>query len=252
MSEFKFPTEIVELPSKGLLYPKENPLSSGKIEIKYMSAAHEDILTNVNYIKQGTVIDKLLQALIVDKIDYDSLLVGDKNAIIIAARILGYGKDYSFTITNPYNTDDKVKISLDLTEINPKPISDTLFKANNSNEFFFTLPNTKTEVSFKLLSNGDEKKIESEIQGIKKIKPNSSPNITTRLKHMLLSVGGERDSKSIREFVDNQLLAQDSRALREYALNLSPDINLIYNYDFGKGSEEGSVPITVDFFWPQS
>lgn len=252
MAEFKFPTETIELPSKGLLYPKENPLSSGKVEIKYMSAAHEDILTNVNYIKQGIVIDKLLQALIVDKIDYDSLLVGDKNAIIIAARILGYGKDYTFTLNNPYNPDDKVKITIDLTEINSKPLSNEILKANNNNEFFFTLPNTKTEVSFKLLTNGDEKKIDSEIQGIKKIKPSSSPSITTRLKHMVLSVGGERDTKSIREFIDNQLLAQDSRALREYSLNISPDVNLVYTYDFGKGPEEGSIPITVDFFWPQS
>ena len=95
--KFEFPTEIVELPSKGLLYPKNNPLSSGKIEMKYMTAKEEDILTNQNYIKQGIVLDKLMQSLIVSKINYDDIIVGDKNAIMVASRVLGYGKDYTFT-----------------------------------------------------------------------------------------------------------------------------------------------------------
>ena len=90
----KFPTEVVDLPSKGKLYPPDSPLASGTIEMKYMTAKEEDILTNQNYIEKGIVIDKLLQALIVDKtIDYNELLVGDKNALLIAARILGYGKE---------------------------------------------------------------------------------------------------------------------------------------------------------------
>ena len=85
MSDFKFPTEEVELPSRGLIYPKENPLSSGKIEIKYMTAKEEDILTNQNYVKQGTVVDKLLRSLIVDKkINYDDMITGDKNAVLVS------------------------------------------------------------------------------------------------------------------------------------------------------------------------
>jgi hypothetical protein len=100
--KFKFPTELVDLPSKGLLYPKDHPLSSGKVELKYMTAKEEDILTNQNYLKDGTVIDKLLQSLIVTKFNYDDLLVGDKNSILIAARVLGYGKDYTFN----YNGDE--------------------------------------------------------------------------------------------------------------------------------------------------
>ena len=90
------PTEKVELPSKGLLYSEDNPLSSGKIEMKYMTAKEEDILTNQNYIKQGTVLDKLLQSLIVSKINYDDLIIGDKNALFIAARSLVYGGNYTF------------------------------------------------------------------------------------------------------------------------------------------------------------
>ena len=110
MAEFKLPTEMVELPSKGLVYPEDNPLSGGKIEMKYMTAKEEDILSNQSYIKKGIVIDKLLQSLIVSDIDYNDLIVGDKNAIMIAARILGYGKKYDFQ----YGDEE---ISLDLTTI---------------------------------------------------------------------------------------------------------------------------------------
>ena len=95
--KFNFPTETIELPSKGLLYPKENPLSKGTIELRYMTAAHEDILTNQSYIQKGIVLDKLMQALIVSTINYGDLIVGDKNAIMVASRILGYGKYYTFT-----------------------------------------------------------------------------------------------------------------------------------------------------------
>jgi len=83
MTEFKFPTEVIDLPSKGLLYPKDSPLASGKLQMKYMTAKEEDILTNQNYIQKGIVIDKLLQSLIVDNIDYNQLVTGDQNAVMI-------------------------------------------------------------------------------------------------------------------------------------------------------------------------
>ena len=110
MAEYKFPTEMVELPSKGYFYFEGHPLSSGKVEIKYMTAKEEDILTSQNLIQQGTVIDKLLESLVVDKsIKLDDMLIGDKNAIMVAARILGYGKEYTFTY-------DDVEQSVDLTK----------------------------------------------------------------------------------------------------------------------------------------
>ena len=103
VSDYKFPTEIIELPSRGLIYSKDNPLSSGKIEMKYMTAKEEDILTNQNYIRQGVVIDKLLESLIVTEgINYADILIGDKNAIMIAARILAYGKDYEIEYNHNY------------------------------------------------------------------------------------------------------------------------------------------------------
>ena len=112
-SKFQLPTETVELPSKGLLYAKDSPLASGTIEMKYMTAKEEDILTNANYLNNGTAIDKLLRSLVVDKkIRYNDLLVGDKNAMMVAARVLSYGKDYIFTYNNEEHTVDLSTLKL--------------------------------------------------------------------------------------------------------------------------------------------
>ena len=162
-----FPTEEVTLPSKGLLYPEGSPLSKGTIEMRYMTAKHEDILTNQNYINNGTVIDKLLQELIVTPIDYNNLLIGDKNAILVAARILGYGADYEVTLNNP-STRVEEKVTIDLTEADDKELDESLVK-NGVNEFNFILPTTKNELTFKILTHGDEKKIEQELKGLKKL-----------------------------------------------------------------------------------
>lgn len=244
------PTEIVELPSKGLLYPKENPLSSGQVEIYYMTAASEDILTNQNYIKNETVIDKLLQSLIATKINYDDLLIGDKNAILIAARILGYGKDYTFEYVG--ENGKKEKITVDLSTLKEKHPDLTIFK-EGTNEFSYKLPISGITVTCKILSNKDDNEIEAEIKGLKKINPNSSFEITSRLKRMITSVEGKRDSKDIRDFVDNSLRAQDSRALRTYYAQVSPNVELVFNHTSESGDieENVSIPITVDFFWPK-
>ena len=96
-NQYDFPTEVLDLPSKGLLYPKENPLSSGTIEIKYMTTKEEDILTSQNLIRKGIVVDRLLDSLIITQgVSVNDLLLGDKNAVMVAARILGYGKEYEF------------------------------------------------------------------------------------------------------------------------------------------------------------
>ena len=118
MAEFKLPTEIIDLPSKGLLYPKDSPLSEGKIEIKYMTAKEEDILSNVSYIQKGIVLDKLFESLIVSKVNYDDLLIGDKNAIMIAARVLGYGNEYTFDYNGKQETVDLSQ--LDFVKVNEK------------------------------------------------------------------------------------------------------------------------------------
>jgi hypothetical protein len=249
MAELKIPTETVTLPSKGLLYPETSPLAKGEIEMKYMTAKEEDILTNSNYIKNGTVIDKLLQALIITPIDYNELLIGDKNAVLVAARVLGYGKDYTFKYINK---GQEVEAIVDLSQLEDKIVDESLFK-RGSNEFSFTLPHSKNNVTFKLLTHGDEHKIEAEIKGLQKINPNSSSDVTTRLKYMITSVEGKRDQKDIREFIDTYLIAKDARALREYYNKVSPDINLIYKPEDEDYTGEGiAVPISLNFFWPDS
>ena len=243
MSELKFPTEIVELPSKGLVYPEDNPLSSGKIEMKYMTAKEEDILTNQNYINNGTVIDELLKSLIISKINYNDLIVGDKNAIMIAARVLGYGKDYTFT----YNNEEHV---VDLSQLEEKVIDESNF-TKGKNEFSFTLPTSGALLTYKLLTHGDDKKIANEVKGLKKLNKLASPELSTRLKHMILSVNGDTEKKVIREFVDNYFLAKDSRAFREHIKTTQPDVNLTYEIEGPDGDvKDIDIPIGITFFWP--
>ena len=244
-SKFKLPTETVELPSKGLLYPEGHALSTGTVEMKYMTAKEEDILTNQNYIKNGTVIDKLLQSMIVTEFNYDELLIGDKNAIMIAARILSYGKEY------PADLGYGEQI-VDLSQFEHKQIEESIYK-RGINEFTFTLPTTDNVVTFKLLSHGDEKRIEQEIKGMQKINKDNITEATTRLKHIITSINGSADKNDIREFVDFGLLARDARALREEYNKTSPDIDLNFTYVDSDGTErEAVLPITVTFFWPES
>jgi hypothetical protein len=243
-NKFKFPTEMVDLPSKGLLYPEGHPLSKGKIEMKYMTAREEDILTNQNYIKQGIVIDKLLQSLIVTKFDFDDLLIGDKNAIMIAARVLGYGKDYSFTYEGE-------EITVDLSELATVELDESTIE-KGVNSFNYTLPHSGTKITFKLLSGRDEKAIEDEVKGLKKLNKNGSPDLSTRLKHQILSVEGDDNKKVIRDFVDNYFLARDSASFRAHLKTINPDVKMVFNHVTDNGEEEVSIPLQVQFFWPDA
>jgi hypothetical protein len=248
MSEFKMPTETISLPSRGLLYPKESPLSTGEIEMKYMTAKEEDILTNANYIKDGSVLNRVMQSLIVTPVSFNDILVCDKNAILLGARILGYGAEYQFKNYN-YNTGEEELITVDLSTLKEKEVDLSIFQ-EGKNEFTFTMPLSGNEVTFKLLTHGDEQAIDAEIKGLKKITPQGSFEITTRLKYIITSVNGKRELASIRDFVDNGLTAKDARALREYYAQIQPDIDMTY---YSEGAEEGiSVPVGINFFWPDS
>lgn len=240
MSEFTTPTEKVELPSKGLVYPKESPLSSGIIEMKYMTAKEEDILMNQSYIKKGVAIDKLLKSLIVTEIDYDNLIVGDKNAIMVAARVLGYGPDYNFEYEGEEHT-------IDLGQLENKPFDESSITPG-LNEFPYTLPYSKADITYKLLTNKDEKNINRELEGLKRLNKESSAELSTRLKFMITSVDGDRDISTIREFVDKRLLARDSKTLRKHIKNTQPDVDLTF---FPTSDSSGvNIPIGVSFFWP--
>tara|TARA_R110002167_G_scaffold12189_5_gene52171 strand:- start:1082 stop:1828 length:747 start_codon:yes stop_codon:yes gene_type:complete len=242
--KLKFPTETIDLPSKGLIYPKDNNLSSGKVEMKYMTAKEEDILTNQSYIEAGTVLDKLLQSLIVSDIVYNDLITGDKNALLIAARVLGYGKDYKFEYKGE-------EVEVDLSEIDNKEFDEDSIK-KGENRFPFTLPNSKTEIEYKILTANDEKKIAAEIKGLKKINKNANPELSTRLKYMIVSVDKDEETKSIREFVDNYFLAMDSRALRKHIANTQPDVELTIPVETSGGTEDITIPINLNFFWPDA
>jgi hypothetical protein len=241
MSEFKFPTEIIELPSKGLLYPENHPLREGKVEMKYMTAREEDILTNQAYIEKGIVLDKLLESLIITKVNIKDFIIGDKNALLIAARILGYGKDYSFS----YGKD---QYTIDLSALDNKPFDESLI-TKGENNFSYILPESNVPITFKILTGHDESKIEAEIKGLKKIHKDYSPELSTRLKYLITSVNGSSESKDIRDFVENHLLARDSRALRKYIKEIQPDVNLTFLDD---SNEEIAIPINLNFFWPDA
>ena len=239
---FNLPTETIELPSKGLVYPEGHPLSKGTIEIKYMTAREEDILTNANYISDGSVIDKLLESLVVTKFNFDDILIGDKNAIMIAARILGYGAEYQFQ----YNGQEE---TFDLSTLENKPLDESLY-TKGQNEFTFTLPASNNEITFKFLTHGDEAKISKELEGLKKLKKEESPELTTRLKYMITSINGDQESKTIREFIDQAFLARDARAFREHISKIQPDVDLTF---FPSSSTKSiSLPIGINFFWPDA
>jgi hypothetical protein len=245
MAEFKIPTEVVELPSKGKLYPEGSPLKSGTVEMKYMTAKEEDILTNQNFIKSGIVIDKLLQSLIVSKINYDDLLIGDKNAIMVAARILSYGASYEFEYGG-------AKQNVDLSIIDSKPLH-LDFEQATTNEFAYTLPHSQNVVTFKLLTHGDEKLMDQEIKGLQKINKESTSEVTVRLSHIITSINGSSEKKDIREFVNNYFLAKDAREFRRHYSEVSPDLNLNVTLINSDGVEEDvDLPIGINFFWPDA
>jgi len=211
--------------------------------MKYMTAKEEDILTNQNYIQKGIVVDKLLESLIVTKVDYNDILIGDKDALLIASRILGYGKDYEFTFAGE-------KIKVDLTTL-PNIELDASLVEGRKNEFTYKLPYTDNTITFKLLTQRDEKAIQKELDGLKKVAPNSSQELSTRMKYMITSINGSTERPVVREFVDKAFLAKDARAFREYYGKIVPGIDTTISHEFGDGVEEDlTIPINANFLWP--
>jgi hypothetical protein len=206
-----------------------------------MTAKEEDILSNQNFISKGIVLDKLLESLTLGKFDIKDLITGDKNAILVASRVLGYGKEYSFTY-------DGKEYTVDLSTLENKLFNESLVSSKGT--FIFTLPNSGTKLEFKLLNEKDEEKIKQEIEGLKKINRESSTDVTTRLKYQIISVDGNEDKIAIKDFVDNYLLASDSRALRTYIKVITPDVDLIAKVMIDGVEEDIDIPINLNFFWP--
>lgn len=253
MAENLYPSEVISLPSKGWYYPEGHPLATGTIDLYYMTAKHEDILTSKTLIQRGVVIDKLLDALIVNKdVKYDDLLIGDKNGLMIAARIMGYGKDYDVTVTCPMCNESSTH-TINLENITDKEL---VFdpKNKNKNEFDLQLPFSKRVITFRLLTHKDEKDIQNELDAMRKvIKSEVSSEVTTRMKKSIVAINGNRDTKVIREFVD-AMPARDAVAFREYARTINPDIDLTADFVCPTCAKEFrlEVPIDINFFWPNA
>jgi len=255
MTENKFPTEIVDLPSQGHFYPEDNPLSSGKIEMRYMTARDEDILTSVNLIQQGKALDKLIQSLVVDKkIDYNDILVGDKNAILVGARILAYGKDYNFSFIDIYA--QVVKAKADLTTLIPRDFDFSKYE-KGVNLFTFTLPKTERVLTFSIPTHKDELLLDQEVEAIKKVFKEDKEAInrenSTRLKYLIKSVDGKTDRGFISNFVDNEFLSVEAVEFRNFVVKTSPDLSFKTEAENSRGEKEQvAVSMTADFFWPDS
>lgn len=251
-AKLDFPTEIIDLPSRGYFYPEGHPLSNGKIELKYMTAREEDILSSASLIKQGVVLDKLLQSLVVTKVKFDEILLMDKNAIFIAARVLAYGNDYGVEIECP-NCGTKHSEHIDLGSFDEKEIDWSGFTPGQTT-FDFELPISKKKLALKFLTQGDEKAIGEELKAAKKVSKFTGidPELTTRLKYMITSVDGDSNQAMIAEFAKN-MLSRDSLALREFLKKVTPDIDTTFTFDCSNCEFENAkmaVPITIQFFWP--
>jgi len=247
-SKQKYPSEVVDLPSKGKLYPKDHPLHEGKIELKYMTAKEEDILTSQNLIKKGVVIEKLLDSLILTPgVTSDDLVLGDKNAVMVAVRILAYGPEYTVEVLNP-NTNEKLTHTFNLADC---PFVDPPEDVDMSeNSFEVKLPASKQVVTFKILTGKDEKEITAETASLKKI--GQSKEITTRLRKAITAVDGNTELSVINECVEN-MLSRDSYALREEMARIAPDIDLKQDVVLEEGDTVTlDIPMAVEFFWPKA
>ena len=243
----QYHSETIDLPSEGRVYPKDSPLASGKVEIKYMTAKEEDILTSQNLIKKGVVIKQVLDSLIIsDGVKSDDLILGDKNAVMVASRILAYGPEYTVEVTNP-NNGNVFEHTFDLTTCEFKNISDDI----NGNEFEVELPYSKIKIKYKLLTGYDESNIDKEIESYKKVGGSVSPELTTRMKYTIISVNDNNDRSVISNFVDN-MLSRDSLFLRSEIKKISPDIKMTQEIEMEGETVTVNIPMAVNFFWPDS
>lgn len=246
MSEYGYPSETIDLPSGGKFYPEGSPLRNGTVDVKYMTAKEEDILTSTNLIQKGLVLDKLMESLIVTKgVKPDDLLSGDLNAVMVAARILAYGKDYPVQLPCS-SCKNKFEYTIDLGKLSTV---DPELKSVNG-EFTVELP-TGLVVTFRLLTRGDEKKIQAEVNALKKIDPTIEGDTTTRLKYMITSVNGNRDKKAVRE-ISETMIIRDLRALREAVRKATPDVDFDLNIECSVCNEsiKARMPFGANFFWP--
>ena len=247
--KYDFPTEVITLPSEGKCYPEDHPLSSGELEIKYMTAKEEEILASQNLISKGVVLDKLFESIIADKkINIDDIIIGDKNAIVLATRILGYGPEYKIQVPS---IEGQTELQIDLSKVQTKDVD--LDKLNRENIYEWVTPVGKNVIKWRMLTHGDEKMIDTDVRAMNRLnKDGASAELTTRYRYMIKSVDGKEDTKSIVDFVNNKFLARDTRAFRTHIKELQPDMKMEFEYDNPNTGEKEMppIPMGVGFFWP--
>jgi len=247
------PAAAVPLPSQGKVYPQTSTLFGKElVEIKAMTAKEEDILTSRGLLKAGKALDALLRSCILDRsIDVDSMLVGDRNAALIAIRITGYGQEYKVQVECP-KCDNKSDHEFDLAALPVKRLGIEP-RAQGVNEFSFQLPVSRKEVVFKLLTGVDERDLSANLDKSRKISNGLESLITTRLLTQIISVGGESDKQKLSQIVRN-LPARDSRDLRAFIEKISPGVEMKQLFKCPSCSEESEVdvPMGIEFFWPKS
>ena len=248
------PIEVVELPSNGYFYPEAHPLSSGKIEIYQVTARHEDILSNTNLLKKGTVLDEFLKALIATpNVAISDLLIGDKNALFIAARKSAYGEIYNTKVKCP-ECGVESNVDIDLSKLASKSI-EYVGATRGENKLTFKLPNSGKTVAVSLLTHKDESDIDAELKALAKFggaNNTNAPEITTRLKYTIRSIDGDSDRLRIKNFVDGQLTAKDSLALRKFVRENTPDMDMNFEFNCPACGHQTkmTVPLGANFFWP--
>jgi hypothetical protein len=250
---YEVPVEVVPLPSRGVTYPADSKLHGKEtLSIKAMTAREEDILTSKALIKKGTVISELLRSCVLDDgFDPEACLVGDRNAIMVALRVTGYGTDYHVEVDCP-SCGNRSKQSFNLAELPIKrlgidPVSP------GANAFETDLPMTKKKIKFRFLTGNDEREITQITERRKKQGMIADSLVTTRLQHSILSVGSITDKTKISMFIRN-MPARDSLALRRYIDRNEPGIEMKAWMDCPNCMETSEVkmPLGASFFWPDS
>lgn len=247
------PAAAVPLPSQGKVYPEGTPLSGKElVEIKAMTAVEEDILTSRGLLRTGKALDALMKSCIIDKsVDPSQLLSGDRNAILVSIRIVGYGQDYDCEVTCPV-CGEKTKHSFDLSQLPMKRLgADPV--APGVNEFAHTLPSGR-QVTFKLLNGAEEKDLSTAVERMKKLSGDGRESlITTRLQFHVVSVDGEKDGGKIAQIL-RTMSAKDSRDLRKKIDDVSPGVEMKQEFTCPSCTEtmEVDVPMGTEFFWPST
>ncbi|MFW6219231.1 MAG: hypothetical protein ACOC33_00055 [bacterium] len=250
-TRFEVPFDVVSLPSQGKLYPpNENGEILDSIEVYYMTSRDEDIISSMNLIKNGTVMDVLLSNKIKSpKIDPKKLLRGDKNAILLHLRASSYGNDYHVNMMDP-ETKEEFEAVVDLSKLNYKELTAT---PDENLEFDFTLPMTKKNIKFKLLNSGEEDIVYKKAESNMKLNKKGYMEITTqRLIAQVMEIDGERNKIYIKEFIE-YMPAGDALKLRKYIEQIEPNLDLNYKFTTPSGFEfEAPIIIGIDFFFPQN